>query len=66
MESPAVARDAVETEIVERPRIACDGSSPALGHPRVWLQISPETGYAVCGYCDKMFILKGGPADPTA
>ena len=46
-------------------RVACDGAadiSPALGHPRVWLQID-EKGYVDCGYCDKRFILKGGPAD---
>ena len=46
-------------------RVACDGAtaiSPALGHPRVYLQID-EKGYVDCGYCDKRFILKGGPAD---
>jgi uncharacterized Zn-finger protein len=54
-----------ETQIVETRRVACDGataSSPALGHPRVWLQID-EKGSVECGYCDKRFILKGGPAD---
>jgi uncharacterized Zn-finger protein len=56
-----------ETAYVERPRVACDGATdePALGHPRVWLQID-EKGYVDCGYCDKRFILKGGPADPGA
>jgi hypothetical protein len=34
----------------------------ALGHPRVWLQID-ETGYVDCGYCDRRFVLIGGPAD---
>ena len=46
-------------------RVACDGAtetSAALGHPRVWLQID-EAGYVDCGYCDKRFILTGGPAD---
>jgi len=46
-------------------RVACDGAteiSPALGHPRVYLQID-EAGYVDCGYCDKRFILTGGPAD---
>ena len=46
-------------------QVACDGSgeiSPALGHPRVYLQID-EKGFVDCGYCDKRFILKGGPAD---
>ena len=54
-----------ETQIVETRRVRCDGAtetSPALGHPRVFLQIG-EDGYVECGYCDKRFILKGGPAD---
>ncbi len=54
-----------ETQLVETRRVACDGAtaiSPALGHPRVWLQID-ETGAVDCGYCDKRFILKGGAAD---
>ena len=49
----------------DSPRVACDGAtetSSALGHPRVYLQID-EKGYVECGYCDKRFILKGGPAD---
>ncbi|MGR3483818.1 MAG: zinc-finger domain-containing protein [Paracoccaceae bacterium] len=33
-------------------RVSCDGASPALGHPRVWLQIPRETGYVDCSYCD--------------
>ena len=50
---------------VTTPRVACDGAgeiAPALGHPRVWLQID-ETGYVDCGYCDRRFVLIGGPAD---
>ena len=53
--------DAPETEIVTQSRIACDGG--ALGHPRVWLQIDPDKGFVECGYCDKRYILQGGPAD---
>ena len=56
---------APELAYTEQARVACDGAadvSPALGHPRVWLQID-EKGYVDCGYCDKRFILKGGPAD---
>ena len=54
-----------EISTVTTPRVACDGASethPALGHPRVYLQID-EKGYVDCGYCDKRFVLKGGPAD---
>ncbi|MBB3693978.1 zinc-finger domain-containing protein [Sphingomonas sp. BK580] len=52
---------------VSQPRVACDGASDipggaALGHPRVWLQID-EHGYVDCGYCDRRFVLIGGPAD---
>jgi NADH dehydrogenase (ubiquinone) Fe-S protein 6 len=59
--------DQPETIRVTTPRIACDGAtdapgSAALGHPRVWLQID-ERGFADCGYCDRRFILAGGPAD---
>lgn len=54
-----------ETIIVKDKRISCDGSGDvpaALGHPKIWLEID-EKGYAECGYCDRKFILKGGPAD---
>lgn len=49
-------------------RVACDGTGgpndipPALGHPRVWLEID-ERGYAECGYCDRRFVLTGSAAD---
>ena len=48
--------------------VSCDGSgevSPALGHPRVYLRID-EKGFVECGYCDRRFVLKGGPADDGA
>ena len=59
-------------------RVMCDGSTgiraprtapgaavigaTALGHPRVYLTID-EHGYVDCGYCDRRFVLIGGPAD---
>lgn len=61
-----------ETSLVETPRVQCDGAlsirrgkdfvPSALGHPRVFLEID-DHGYVDCGYCDKRFVLKGGPAD---
>jgi NADH dehydrogenase (ubiquinone) Fe-S protein 6 len=54
-----------ETIITSSRRVKCDGAtdiSPALGHPRVWLEID-ERGYVECGYCDRRFVLRGGPAD---
>lgn len=59
-------------------QVACDGSgeiSPALGHPRVFLRIEPDTGFVECGYCDRRFELAPGAdghghetefADPAA
>ena len=52
------------------PRVSCDGASQipggaALGHPKVWLEIDAK-GYVDCGYCDRRFVLKGGPADQAA
>ncbi|RHW18633.1 zinc-finger domain-containing protein [Sphingomonas gilva] len=57
-----------ETVRTSQTRVACDGATDipggaALGHPRVWLEIDPEIGHVDCGYCDRRFILIGGPAD---
>jgi uncharacterized Zn-finger protein len=57
---------------VKTHKVACDGSGvidAALGHPRVYLRIIEEKGFVECGYCDRRFVLEGGPADqasPTA
>jgi len=56
-----------ETVRVSHARVACDGATDipggaSLGHPRVFLQID-EAGYVDCGYCDRRFVLIGGPAD---
>lgn len=51
-------------EVIEvtRSRIACDGGGGSLGHPRVWLEIDPKTGFVECGYCDRRYKLKPGAA----
>ena len=61
-----------ETILVDQARVCGDGASDirgganfrpaALGHPKVYLQID-EHGYVDCGYCDRRFVLRGGPAD---
>ncbi|BDW81255.1 hypothetical protein MACH24_06930 [Erythrobacter sp. Dej080120_24] len=61
-----------ETILVDTRRVSCDGASAirggegyrpaALGHPRIFLEID-EHGYVDCGYCDRRFVLRGGPAD---
>ena len=57
-----------ETVRTSQTRVACDGATDipggaALGHPLVWLEIDPEIGHVDCGYCDRRFVLIGGPAD---
>lgn len=47
---------------VERTRVACDGDGGALGHPRVFLQMDAR-GFVDCPYCDRRYVLAGGPAD---
>ncbi len=54
-----------ETLLTDKTRVACDGDEGALGHPRVWLEIDAR-GYVDCTYCDRRFILQGGPADKGA
>lgn len=49
-----------DTQIVDSYRIACDGGTGGLGHPRVWLQIPEKTGTVVCPYCDRKFIHRDG------
>lgn len=49
---------APETVTVTSWKVACDGDDTAgLGHPRVWLAISPYTGFVDCDYCDKRFVI---------
>lgn len=58
-----------ETFRISSLQVACDGSgavSPELGHPRVFLRIDPAVGWVECGYCDRRFVLEGGPADTAS
>ncbi|GHF54310.1 zinc-finger domain-containing protein [Seohaeicola zhoushanensis] len=50
--------EAPETKVVDSYRVACDGGDGALGHPRVWLSLSHETGEVECPYCDCKFVHK--------
>lgn len=57
------ALPAPETYVTDVARVWCDGDERGGdGHPRVWIQIG-ATGDADCSYCDRRFILAGGPAD---
>lgn len=53
-----------ETKYVTEKTVACDGDEGPLGHPRVFLNMGDD-GRVECPYCDRLFILKGGPADDS-
>lgn len=53
----AMVPDTVEVETLQ---VSCDGGTPALGHPKVFLHIDPDDGEVVCPYCSKTFKLKAG------
>lgn len=55
--------DHPETVVVTTPKVACDGGGGALGHPKVWYDMSEED-HVECKYCDRVFALKGGSRDP--
>lgn len=46
---------------VETHSVACDGGGGPLGHPLTYYELGAD-GTAVCGYCDKTFVLKPGAA----
>lgn len=49
-----------DTVEVDSLTVSCDGGTPALGHPKVFLHIDPDEGSVVCPYCSKTFTLKEG------
>jgi len=69
--TPALVKVPPPPEVirVSTAQVTCDGSGeidPALGHPRVYLRMEPDLGYVECGYCDRRFVLIGGPVDNKA
>lgn len=55
----AEALPAPETRLTHSRRFACDGSGPALGHPRVWLTVPLGELFIDCPYCDARWVLEG-------
>jgi uncharacterized Zn-finger protein len=51
---------------VDSPVVACNGGGGALGHPKVYLNLSAE-GKIECPYCSRLFIdeAKRGQVDVT-
>ena len=46
------------TQVVTSWRVSCAGDEAmGLGHPLVWMAISPASGFVECGYCDKRFVI---------
>lgn len=51
-------RPPLETVTVNSWKVSCWGDEPEeLGHPKVWMLISPFTGFVDCAYCDKRFVV---------
>jgi len=62
----AVAASTVtETVEVRELEVACDGGSPALGHPKVYLHVNKTSRDVVCPYCSRRFVL-AADVDPHA
>lgn len=40
--------------------VSCEGTGPALGHPKVYLTFKPGETELVCPYCSRTFVLAEG------
>ena len=56
---PANVTEPPEVIYTDQTRVPCDGGGGALGHPRVYLEMS-ASGRVVCPYCDRLYILSAG------
>ena len=66
IEAPnAMLADPPEVFLVDTTRVSCDGVGGTLGHPRVFMEMG-DSGFVECGYCDRRFVLKDGPAHEPA
>lgn len=45
--------------------VACNGGGGALGHPRVFLNLSAE-GKIECPYCSRLFVLESKRGEPLS
>ncbi|HXP96035.1 MAG TPA: zinc-finger domain-containing protein [Telmatospirillum sp.] len=52
-----MAKDVVT---VNSATVACEGSGPDSGHPKVYLTFKPDSQTVVCPYCSRTFVLADG------
>ncbi|MCX8507099.1 MAG: zinc-finger domain-containing protein [Alphaproteobacteria bacterium] len=52
------AKPAAAIFTVSNPRFACDGGGGALGHPKIYLDLT-RTGRVDCPYCGRRFAFSG-------
>ena len=57
----AVLKEPTEVINVADPVVACDGGGGALGHPRVYLNITTG-GLIDCPYCGRRYVLQADAA----
>ena len=51
----------IEIVEIESLKTSCDGGGGALGHPAVYLTITPsKSDHVDCSYCGRRFKLKAG------
>lgn len=43
-------------EVSKTKEIVCNGNSPVLGHPKIYLRIAEGETQIRCPYCNKIFI----------
>lgn len=60
----AMLADPPEVVLVDSTRVACEGVGGALGHPKVFMEMG-DSGFVECGYCDRRFVLRGAPSEPS-
>ncbi len=54
-----------EVIYVSTDAVACDGGGGALGHPRVFLNLSAE-GKIECPYCSRLYVHESKRGQPLA
>ncbi len=59
-----IIANAPEVIVTDEHHVACDGGSPALGHPVTWYEMGKDD-FVRCKYCDRVFVKRHGRHDPS-